>query len=248
MINMIMRMTRTGSLTAPRRGTQTFMAAALLAGLASTSTPLAAQEATNSVPRTDAVPEGTNAVPAGKSSEKAAPPAYRPWTVGIEAGTQGIFGGFGSWRFSDHLGLRLGADYAQTSIGHVGIAGINYEAKLRLLSEPLVLDIYPWQKHSFHLGVGVLFNQNELTGTAGDPHFGTLTMKIEQQPVDPYLTIGGNLLYFDHPHRWALSGELGVAYTGDPRVTAGHYHAELRHWAQDYTWWPVAKLAVTFSF
>ena len=39
------------------------------------------------------------------SADSTAPPSYQPWTVGAEVGTPGI-GGFGSWRFDDHLGVR----------------------------------------------------------------------------------------------------------------------------------------------
>ena len=242
-----MKTTSTPVFLAQRRRKETSTAAAVVTALAFSITRLVAQEGTNAVPTATAA-QGTNAVPTVEPAKAPAPPAYRPWTVGLEAGTDGIIGGFGAWRFSDHLGLRLGADYAETSINHLSISGLHYDSTLRLLSEPLVLDVYPWKQHSFHVGVGILFNQNELTGTASDPHFGTLTMKLEQQPVDPYLTIGGNFFYFDHAHRWGLGGELGVAYTGDVRVSGGHHEADLRHYGQNYAWWPVAKLMVTFSF
>lgn len=116
-----------------------------------------------------------------------------------------------------------------------------------------------------------MFNQNELTGdatsagnrvifpTAGG---GSLSMKIEQQPVNPYLGIGGNLFYFDRAHRWALAGELGVAYTGDPRVSSSwsgysgslveravrNNQEALKDYANQFMFYPVAKLMVTYSF
>jgi hypothetical protein len=206
-------------------------------------------------------------------------PIYRPWTVGAEAGTEGIFGLFGSWRFSDHVGLRLGADYTQDSMSGFGIHDIKYDAKIRLLNEPLTLDVYPWQKHSFHVSFGWLFNQNQLTGTAsgsgtitidGMPfsrdNVGSLNVKIQQQAVAPYLSLGGNFFYFDHAHHWALGGELGVAYTGDPKVnltrsggvggTLGSAidaavsveQSRVQNYADQYKWWPVAKIFVSFSF
>jgi hypothetical protein len=239
------------------------LAAAFVGALVSITSPLVAQD-------------GTNAVAVINPVESPERPLYRPWTVGIEAGTEGIFGGAASWRFSDHLGLRVAADYAEASLGHhVGIAGIHYDAKLRLLSEPLLLDWYPWKKHSFHVGLGLMFNQNELSGTASDTGtitidgqpfpssgVGSLHMKVKQQPVNPYLTIGGNLFYFDHAHHWALAGELGVAYTGDAQVSLTRSGSaspaidyamrqaqnRLQRYVDDYKFWPVAKLAVTFSF
>jgi len=211
-------------------------------------------------------------------AEEPAPPIYWPWTVGLEGGSTG-FGGSGSWRFSDHLGLRLGADYLQYSKRGVEIDNIHYDTKLRLLSEPLTLNIYPWQKHSFYLSLGMMLNQNQLTGSAsGDgtiiidgkeftrDQVGDLNMKIHQQPVNPYLSIGGNFLYFDHAHHWALGGELGVAYTGDPTASltrsggasgaAGILVDQavqgaqdgLQHYAEQFKWWPVIKLSVSYAF
>jgi hypothetical protein len=216
--------------------------------------------------------EATNAT---TSAESLSRPPYRPWTLGIGAGTDGIFGGGVSWRFSDHLGTRVGVGYAESSWNHVGIAGINYDVKLKLLSEPLTLDIYPWQKHSFRVSLGVLFNQNELSGTASDTgtinidghpfpsdQVGSLTMKVKPQLVDPYLSIGGNFFYFDHAHHWALAGELGVAYTGGADVSLTrsgaanaaiddalhNAHNRLQRYGDQFQFWPVAKLAVTYSF
>jgi hypothetical protein len=207
-------------------------------------------------------------------------PDYREWTVGLEAGTTGA-GVFGSWRFYDYLGVRAGFDYFQWTENNLSIADFRYSATARLLSEPLTLDIYPWKAHSFHISVGMLFNQNQLTGTSSGfgpitfaghtftfADMGVLNLKAEQQPVNPYLSIGGNFFYFDHAHHWALGGELGVAYTGDTTVsltrtgglvTSGpvndainglvnHEQQKAQDWANQFKWFPVVKLMVTYSF
>ena len=217
--------------------------------------------------------DATNAVAVAKPAEILERPDYRPWTVGAGVGTDGLIGVGVSWRFSDHLGVRAGIGYAEADWNNLGIGGLHYDARLRLLDEPLTLDIYPWQKRSFHVSVGLWLNQNELSGTVsstgtiivnGVPVVvpaGSLSMKIEQQPVNPYLSIGGNLFYFDRAHRWALAGELGVVYTGSPHAsvtrtasailsdaTVNEVENRLEHYAEDYQWWPIAKLAVTFSF
>lgn len=240
--------------------TKHYRAAALLSALACTTTTLVAQDAANAVAVTT-------------PAEIPAPPPYRPWTVGIGAGTDGIYGAGVSWRFSDHLGARTGFGYAEASFDHVAIRGLEYNISLRLLDEPLALDVYPWRKRSFRISVGLLLNQNELSGTVsstgtiivnGQPVVipaGSLTMKLKQQPVDPYLGFGGNLFYFDRPHRWALAGELGVAYTGNSRVSVDRSNgsslpddvvdevkSRLKHYANQFQLWPVAKLAVTYSF
>jgi hypothetical protein len=212
------------------------------------------------------------------SADSSSRPPYQPWTVGAEVGSTGI-GGFGSWRFSDHLGVRAGFDYFQWTEKNLSIGDFRYSAKARLMSEPLTLDIYPWQKHSFHVSVGVMFNQNQLTGTSsgfgpvtiGDQTFefsdiGVLHLKVEQQVVNPYLSIGGNFFYFDHAHHWALGGELGVAYTGDSNISLnssgrfsggshdaidaalGQEKQKAQDWADQFKWFPVVKLMVTYSF
>jgi len=217
----------------------------------------------------------TNAVETTPPTEAPEPPPYRPWTIGAGVGTDGIFGGGVSWRFSDHLGTRFGVGYSESTWDHVGIADIHYDAKLRLLLEPLTLDVYPWQKHSFHVSVGMMFNQNQLTGSAsgtgtitidGQPftrsEVGSLNMKVTQQPVNPYLTIGGTLFYFDRAHHVGFAGELGAAYTGNPDVSltrsgppsaaidraVNGAQGALQHYADQYKWWPIVKVAVTYSF
>lgn len=234
---------------------QHLLAAALLGALSYTTTQLAAQE-------------GTSPVETTKRAESPEPPAYRPWTLGLEAGTTGL-GGSLAWRFSEHFGVRSGFDYFEYSDGGFAIKDLTYNAKIRVMSEPLTFDIYPWEKHSFHISVGLQFNQNRLTGTAEDAgniippeKLGTLSLKVEQQPVNPYLSIGGNFFYFDHAHHWALGGELGVAYTGEPDVSLNrtgppsalldaavrYEQQQVKEYAEKFMWWPVVKLMVTYSF
>ncbi len=94
-----------------------------------------------------------------------------------------------------------------------------------------------------------------------------LNLKVQQQVVDPYLSIGGNFLYFDHAHHWALGGELGVAYTGTPIISLtregrfcpggghnaidaalGRRKQKAQDWADQFAWLPIIKLMVTYSF
>ena len=203
------------------------------------------------------------------------PPFYRPLTLSLEAGTTGA-GGALSYRFLDHWGVRAGANFFSCSAGGVAIKDLTYNVRGRLLSEPLTLDFYPWKAHSFHISAGVMFNQNMLLGDstfAGGfvkvdgfvfpaAALGSVHLEIKQQLVNPYLSIGGNFFYFDHAHRWALGGELGVAYTGDPQVslsrlgslsvTIGRALAseqdKVHDWAKVFMWWPVAKIYVSYSF
>ena len=203
-------------------------------------------------------------------------PDYWPWTAGVEIGVPEFAGAFGRWRFSDHVGLRLGVDYGQDSFNGVSIGHSDYDIDVRILGEPLTLDIYPWKKHSFYISFGWLFNQNQVTGTLTD-HNGTviidghpfpvdlagqINLNMHQQPINPYLSIGGNFLYFDHKHHWALGGELGVLYTGDPTVNLSRSgptaplidaavasaQRKAQDYADQYKWLPIIKLNVSFAF
>ncbi len=206
-------------------------------------------------------------------------PAYQPFSVGAEVATPGV-GGSASWRFSDHFGARAGFNYWSYSQDGNEIDGIKYNTDLRLMSEPIALDIYPWKKSSFRITVGIMLNQNELTGVAPqDPianrtfleignsgnsydsaAIGDLNLKVEQQPVSPYLSIGYNY-YFDKAKHWSLSGELGVAYTGNPDVTLTtsvpgsvaqqDLNAEAKQIEDTYAkykFYPILRIGVNFSF
>jgi hypothetical protein len=161
---------------------------------------------------------------------------YQPLSVGIEAGTLGL-GGAVSWRFSDHFGIRGGVNYLNYEDDAREIEGITYDSELRLQSYPLALDIYPWKDRSFRITAGVLFNQNELTGTVPDPggpgitfvdigsgnydvnaDLSGMSVSAEQDEFSPFISIGGNF-YLDKAKHWSIGGELGVAYTGSPEAT-----------------------------
>lgn len=203
--------------------------------------------------------------PPAMSEVTATPALFHPFTLGIEAGTTGV-GIAGDWRFMNHLGVGAAFDYLP--INYNGkIQGNNYDARLRLMSEPVTLNVYPWKNNTFHLSLGALFNENHLTGTTsgsitlnGTSYSGTADLDIKQQLVNPYGTIGGKL-YFGSGRRVSLGLDLGAMYTGDPRVTltahtippaaAADVQAEqqkIKHYAKDAEVWPVLKLSLNFSF
>jgi hypothetical protein len=189
-----------------------------------------------------------------------------PYSVGVEAGTLG-FGGNLGWRFMDHLGVQTGFDYFDYTYN--GAIKDNYfDAKLRLESAPLNLEVFPWKRSSFHISLGILFNQERLTGSVpgpttinlgnGNTYQGGLSLDYKPEEVDPYVGIGGNI-YFDKGHHFSLMGELGVAYAGNgtvnlvttPTQPASAVAPELSK-VQSYTrflkYWPVIKLGFTYSF
>jgi hypothetical protein len=198
----------------------------------------------------------------------AATPAERiPYSVGLEAGTTGVGGNLG-WRFMDHLGVETGFDYFSYTYNGT-IKDDYYNATLRLMSEPLNLEVFPWKRSSFHFSLGMLFNENRLTGNANgkltlnnDNYAGNLNLTYKPDVVDPYFGIGGNL-YIGKAHHWSIMGVLGVAYEGDgsvsltgasspPNGTFAHdlqvEKSKVQSYARDLDFWPVIKLGVTYSF
>ncbi len=206
---------------------------------------------------------------------------FHPIGITADAGTLGI-GGAISWRFLDNLGVRAGLrhfSYTYDEFGDafdVEEADAQGSAKLRLQSEPVALDVYPWKRSSFRVSLGVLFNQNELEGTllpgegtidlAGTEYplsdVGTLRGLAEQAPISPYVSIGGSL-YLGKKHHWSLCGELGVAYTDSPEITlrrsGGIVSAELdaalraeqddlEDDASGLVLWPIIQVGVRFEF
>lgn len=249
------------------------------------STAAGANESTN-VP-TPMINESTNAVGAGSTAAGAESTAvgagestnsisttspaisYQPFSLAAEAGTTGL-GGTAGWRFADHLGVVGGMDYFNLSL-HRSISGIPYSAHLRLMSERAGLNWYPWTDHSFYLSLGAYFNQNRLSGSAVSD--GTLTVNgtpvpsgdsvnltYKQQPVDPYVSIGGNL-YFDKAKHFSLGTELGVFYLGNPKVSVSTtpsgavpqsdlnaYQQQAEHDLKKLPVWPVLKVSICYSF
>jgi hypothetical protein len=208
---------------------------------------------------------------------ESAVPDYRPFTLSVEASSTGP-GVSVDWRFSDHFGARAGVNGffgASLDVGDHDIEGITYDTKLKLMSEPLAVDIYPWKKSTFRITVGIMLNQNEVEGEVPqDPVFGNnfitiggnsydsasigdVNMKLEQPAVAPYISVGMSFYLDKHKH-WSLGGELGVAYTGTPDVTMStstglvpqqDLDAESSQ-IEDAAWkfYPIVKVSVNYSF
>jgi hypothetical protein len=187
---------------------------------------------------------------------------YYSYNTELGVGLTGLGGEF-NWRFLDHLGAGIGVSGVSYSLNHT-IEGVNYSAKLRLLTAPLTVAYYPWTDHSFRLNLGAAYNDNALTGQAtgsttlqGTPYTGTLNLRLRQEPVDPYFSLAGNLFYFDRGHHLAMAGELGGFYTGEPRVdftgspsspAIAAEREKLVHYARQVQFWPVLTLGLSYSF
>jgi hypothetical protein len=189
-----------------------------------------------------------------------------PFSITAEAGTLGMGGTLG-WRFVDNLGVETGFDYFGTD--HYGkIKDNNYSTTVRFMSQPLNVDVYPWDKSSFHIAIGALFNENRLSGNASGnlllnnaKYNGNLSLVCKQDLVDPYLGVGGNF-YFDDAHHWSLMGAIGCAYVGGGSTdltASGKLNKaqqagliternKLKSVNRAVEFWPVIKLGITYSF
>lgn len=212
-------------------------------------------------------------------------------SIGAEIGTTGI-GGTANWRLSDHFGVRAGAHFFQYDIDEFtytakpnGISNedVDFDVEFRLLSGPLAVDIYPWADSAFHISVGALINLNRFTADVknsgvvnstfvfnGNDYLqsavGDFDLEVEQQVFSPFISIGTSV-YFGEKKRWAVTGELGVAYTGSPDVSlnapnrdpsldltpnfaddiAGE-ERKIEKDAEDFQFYPIIKLGVSFRF
>ena len=161
-------------------------------------------------------------------------------------------------------------DYLKYSLNRT-ISDIPYSANLNLQSEYAALNLYPWRNRSFHFSLGAYFNQNRLNGSAVSdgtlqvngatvPAGDSVLLEYKQQPVDPYVSIGGNL-YFDKGHHLSLGAELGAFYLGNPRVNVttspsgvvpqsdlDAYRQKVENNIKKVPVWPILKLSLNYSF
>jgi hypothetical protein len=94
--------------------------------------------------------------------------------IGIHAGTLGpgvevsklIFG---------HLGIRAQFNYFDFGLTHT-ISNVDYSAKLKLESIPVLADVYPFARGAFRLTGGIVFNQTQFTGTGVPNASGTISI------------------------------------------------------------------------
>lgn len=200
------------------------------------------------------------------------PASDHPISLGLEAGVFSVFSASAAWRISEHFGIRVGLNRFAYDTSDA-LDDVSYSIKLKLQSEPVLLDFHPWPQRSFRLSLGILLNQNRISAAAtsntdvevgnstySGSDLGTLNLSIKQRAVCPYVGIGGNLFYFDSDHRWAMTQEIGVAWTGKPKVSlsatgtgvsSADLEQERRNLSEDLskvTFLPMAKLGISFSF
>jgi hypothetical protein len=197
------------------------------------------------------------------------PTDYHVINITPEVGPFTGFGGTIAIRPVSHFGIAAGIDYLDFDLNRT-VSGAALSAELRLQTEHVGINWYPWAHRSFYLSGGAIFNQNQFTGNATStgnlsldgqavPKGSAVMLTYKQQKVDPYITIGGNFFYFDSGHHVALSGEIGAFWLGKPNVTVtttappgtvntAPYQQEVYNDIKKLPVWPIAKLGITVSF
>lgn len=196
------------------------------------------------------------------------------YAMGVKAGTlgAGIEGiAFINSNFDARLGINaFEYDYSATK------DDVKYDLGLNLLSASLLLDWYPF-KGGFRISGGALINENKLDLTAqsqgtyliggtsySSAQTGSLTGDLDFNEIGPYLGIGFGRP-FGKKGNWGLSLDIGAVYQGEPNVTLASsggtlsgnaaFQADierekdnLKESIDDYKYYPVVSLALTYKF
>lgn len=195
--------------------------------------------------------------------------------VGAKVSTLGI-GGDIVVKATDNINARIGVQgYTYDISGSE--SGVEYDADLELFSGLLIADWFPFDS-GFRISAGVMLNNNEIEATgkanAGisfdiggttytSTQVGELKGKIDYNTFAPYVGIGwGNPVKKDSG--WSFFCDLGVAFQGSPdveltangtlasnaafRANLATERRELEDELDDYEYYPVVSVGVTYNF
>jgi hypothetical protein len=187
--------------------------------------------------------DGSTPEPAGG---QAAPPVRGTYVSKGPFSRVAIGGGFSplginllvATNLGQHMNLRATGNVLNYTASNISTNGFNVDAKLSLASAGVSLDLYPFPKHGFHVGPGVLFdNTNAADATFSVPGGTSFTLDSQTfytsttNPVRGTGTLGlhshnpaftatggwGNVI----PHKgghWSFPVEVGVAFIGAPTL------------------------------
>jgi hypothetical protein len=110
----------------------------------------------------------------GSSSSSSSGSGWSPdFSLAFRAGTPGL-GAQADVLLWSHLGVRAGFNDVRFSLNH-SIQDVAFDGKLGLETIPILADIYPWARGSFHLTGGVVVNKNQFSATGQPTSNGTYT-------------------------------------------------------------------------
>jgi hypothetical protein len=190
-------------------------------------TPGPSADALSSLPVAE--PEPVPASPAPASSE-----GPRRIGVGAKISLLGI-GGEAAVALTKRINVRGGFNFFNYS-DTFNKDGISYGAQLAFRSAEAHLDLFPFAG-AFHVSPGLLlYNDNHISATASVPGGQVFTLggtsytssaanpvtgtaKLGFNKVAPSILVGFGNLIPRNRHRFSLSTEIGIAYTGAPKAS-----------------------------
>jgi hypothetical protein len=194
--------------------------------------------------------------------------------LGVKASTLGL-GAEATAGLLPALNLRAGVNAFSVDF-EVNTSDIDYDLEADLLSFPVVLDLHPFKDSGFRFSAGVLINKNKADAegasqssyTIGGTDYtaaelGTLTGKIDYNDLAPYVGIGwGNAV--GKNKQWSFSCDFGVVFQGEPNIdlvangtlasdptfqtNLAKEKQELKDELDDYKYYPVISLGITYKF
>jgi hypothetical protein len=190
---------------------------------------------------------------------------------GVRAGTLGLGVEF-DYKLTDRFAARLAAnsfDYDDT----VEDSGIEFDGTLELQSVGAMIDFYPF-KGGFHATGGLFLNNNGLeavgipeagqtfeigNNTYDTADIGDLTTSMEFKDFVPYLGLGWGNPFSGGKVSFAI--DLGIYKQGNPDITLSTTDvvagleddlalevAEMEEELEEFDFWPVLQIGVTFRF
>ncbi len=194
--------------------------------------------------------------------------------IGIKASTLGA-GAEGIVGLLPSINLRGGANALSVDFD-INTSDIDYDVDADLLNFPILIDWYPFKKSGFRISAGALVNKNEgdleastqssytIDGTTYTAaQLGTLNGKVDFNEIAPYVGIGwGNAL--GKSKRWSFTCDFGVVFQGEANVdlsvtgpiasdptfqaNLAREKRELEEELEDYQYYPVIALGITYKF
>jgi hypothetical protein len=138
-------------------------------------TPATPPSTANSAASTPSAPATAQTAAQTSAAQPGIPgPSHLDASVGIQAGTLGLGVQAGKLIFS-HLGVRAGINLFNYGVNNA-VSDVSYDARLRFQNIPVMLDLFPWSRGSFHFTGGVVFDQNRVTATGQPNESGNLTI------------------------------------------------------------------------
>jgi hypothetical protein len=172
-------------------------AATSQAGLALNGTPQTTVQtpAVQTAPPADpAAPGNAQAIAQTSTAQPGLPgPGHLDASLGVQAGTLGFGVQAGKLIFS-HLGVRAAFNFFNYGVNN-SVSDVAYNARLRFQNIPVMVDLFPWSRGSFHFTGGVVFDQNRITGTGQPNQSGDISLNNNNYSQSQVGTLSAAIRY-----------------------------------------------------